>query len=150
MPVFTPAYQHTCIWACGEPYCCELCSHITHMHLPSLLGRVRRTRDRCLAIWMPLRAGSHAIHTFHRQGGGRRYLVGDSFTAADLTFAALTALLRLPEQFGSAGFSDAIRAAYPAELVAELRNTPAGRHALRDVPAAPQSCRSTGGMMGQA
>jgi glutathione S-transferase len=56
--------------------------------------------------------------------------VGDSFTAADLTFAALTALLLLPEQFGSAGFSDTIRAAYPAELVAELRDSPAGRHAL--------------------
>lgn len=34
------------------------------------------------------------------QGGRRRYLVGDAFTAADLTFASLAALVLLPEQYG--------------------------------------------------
>ena len=33
-------------------------------------------------------------------GGARPYLVGDSFTAADLTFASMAALVLQPEQYG--------------------------------------------------
>ena len=66
-----------------------------------------------------------------RMGDGRRYLVGDRFTAADLTFAALAAPVLFP---------DGCRAAYPAldavpaamrEEVLRLRATDAGRFALR-------------------
>ena len=66
-----------------------------------------------------------------RLGDGRRYLVGERFTAADLTFAALAAPVLFPA--GS-------RAAYlaldqaPAEMreeVLRLRDTEAGRFALR-------------------
>ena len=62
---------------------------------------------------------------------GRRYLVGNRFTAADLTFAALAAPVLLPER----GI-----AAYPnidelpstmREAVEGLRDTKAGRFALR-------------------
>ncbi len=62
---------------------------------------------------------------------GRRYLVGNRFTAADLTFAALASPVLLPER----GI-----AAYPAvdelpgamrEAVERLRDTNAGRFALR-------------------
>ena len=35
-----------------------------------------------------------------RLGDGRRFLLGDSFTAADLTFAALSAPLVLPPEYG--------------------------------------------------
>jgi glutathione S-transferase len=59
------------------------------------------------------------------------YLVGDRFTAADLTFAALAAPALLPP--GHPGMRttvettpDRVRA-----LVEELRATPAGRHALQ-------------------
>jgi glutathione S-transferase len=66
-----------------------------------------------------------------RLGDGRRYLVGERFTAADLTFAALSAPVLFP-----AGY----RAAYlaldeaPTEMrkeVLRLRDTEAGRFALR-------------------
>jgi len=65
---------------------------------------------------------------------GRRYLVGDRFTAADLAFACMTAPLLLPrpeEGYGAvfppleetpAAFADVARA---------MRETPAGRFALR-------------------
>jgi glutathione S-transferase len=62
---------------------------------------------------------------------GRRYLVGDAFSVADLTFAALSAPLIAPPQYG-------VRLPAVDELpprmratVRELRTTPAGEHALR-------------------
>jgi glutathione S-transferase len=66
-----------------------------------------------------------------RLNDGRRFLVGERFTAADLTFAALAAPVLFP-----AGY----RAAYPAldevpaamrDEVLRLRDTDAGRFALR-------------------
>lgn len=66
-----------------------------------------------------------------RLDDGRRFLVGDRFTAADLTFAALAAPVLFP-----AGY----RAAYPAldevpaamhDEVLRLRDTDAGQFALR-------------------
>ncbi len=66
-----------------------------------------------------------------RLAGGRRYLVGDRFTAADLTFASLAGPALFPPQYG-----------YPMPPYAELppqvrawaeamRATPAGRFGLR-------------------
>jgi len=69
--------------------------------------------------------------TGDRLSDGRRYLVGERFTAADLTFAALAA----PVLFPAGG-----RAAYPTlesvpatmrEEALRLRDTDAGRFALR-------------------
>lgn len=66
-----------------------------------------------------------------RLGDGRRFLAGDRFTAADLTFAALAAPVLLPVE---------CRAVQPAldevpagvrEEVVRLRDTAAGRFALR-------------------
>lgn len=66
-----------------------------------------------------------------RLGDGRRFLVGDRFSAADLSFAALAAPVLLPP---------GCRAAYPEldalpapmrEEVLRLRDTHAGRFALR-------------------
>ncbi len=66
-----------------------------------------------------------------RLGDGRRFLVGERFTTADLTFAALAAPVLFP-----AGY----RAAYPAlaevpasmrDEALRLRDTDAGRFALR-------------------
>jgi glutathione S-transferase len=66
-----------------------------------------------------------------RLSGGRRFLVGERFTAADLTFAALASPVLLPALCG---------AAYPdvdevpptmREEVLRLRDTDAGRFALR-------------------
>ncbi|PNH06009.1 hypothetical protein TSOC_007669 [Tetrabaena socialis] len=59
-------------------------------------------------------------------GGGGPYLVGGRFTAADLTFASMAAVLLLPPQYGA--YMPPPEAWPPA---AELRGTAAGRHALR-------------------
>ena len=66
-----------------------------------------------------------------RLGDGRRFLCGDAFTAADLTFASLAAAVLLPEQYGTPlpqppQLPDALRAG-----VDEFRAHPAGRFALR-------------------
>lgn len=62
---------------------------------------------------------------------GRKYLVGDRFTAADLTFAALAAVLVLPPRYG--GQLPPLDR-WPSEARAEaerLRATPAGAFAMR-------------------
>jgi glutathione S-transferase len=65
-----------------------------------------------------------------RLGDGRRYLTGDRFTAADLTFAALTAPVLLPPEYGvPLPQPDELPAAM-AGVVRELREHPAGVHAL--------------------
>jgi len=61
---------------------------------------------------------------------GRRYLVGDRFTAADLTFAALAApALRVPEY----GYPLPLQALTPAAAAwtERMRTAPAGQFALR-------------------
>jgi glutathione S-transferase len=62
---------------------------------------------------------------------GRRFLCGDAFTAADLTFAALAAAVVLPEQYGTPlpqppDLPDPLR-----KGVQEFRSHPAGTFALR-------------------
>jgi glutathione S-transferase len=64
---------------------------------------------------------------------GRRYLLGDRFSAADLAFAALSAAVLMPERYG-------VRLPQPADLppeladvVVRLRERPAGRFAARVV-----------------
>jgi glutathione S-transferase len=63
--------------------------------------------------------------------GSRQWLVGDRMTAADITFAALSAPLIGPE--GHPANRLKIEAVTPelASIVRELRATPAGQHALR-------------------
>ena len=64
-------------------------------------------------------------------GSGRTFLVGDRFSAADLTFAALAAPVLLPRNYPSPLPSlDRV----PAEMLAqieEFRTTPAGMFAMR-------------------
>jgi glutathione S-transferase len=62
---------------------------------------------------------------------GRRYLCGDEFTAADLTFSALSAAVLMPPGYGvPLPQPDEIPPA-TATVVRELRAHPAGAHALR-------------------
>jgi glutathione S-transferase len=62
---------------------------------------------------------------------GRRFLFGDTFTAADLTFAALAAPLTLPREYGvPLPQVDELNHGY-AEVVREVRQHPAGAFALR-------------------
>ena len=66
-----------------------------------------------------------------RLADGRRFLTGDRFTAADLTFAAVAAPMVLPEKFGGTAptigqLPDSMRA-----VVEEMRSTVAGKFILR-------------------
>jgi glutathione S-transferase len=65
-----------------------------------------------------------------RLADGRRYLVGDRFSAADLTFAALSAPLVLPPEYGVPLPRVEELPARMASVVRELRAHPAGAHAL--------------------
>lgn len=66
-----------------------------------------------------------------RLSDGRRYLVGDRFSAADLTFASLAAPVLLPPQYGHLLPSPSGLPAEFVGLVERLRATPAGRFAMR-------------------
>jgi len=65
-----------------------------------------------------------------RLGDGRRFLVGDRFTAADLTFAALAAPLIAPAEYGTPLPTVEELPAAMATSVHEFREHPAGAHAL--------------------
>jgi glutathione S-transferase len=62
--------------------------------------------------------------------GSGRWLVGDGFTAADLTFASLAAVVVAPEGHPSIGPVDAADGAW-REILDEMRATNAGAHVLR-------------------
>ena len=66
-----------------------------------------------------------------RLADGRRYLVGDRFTAADLTFAALAAPVVVPPEYGVPLPQPDELPARMAAVVGELRDHPAGAFALR-------------------
>src|SRR4051794_15662358 len=77
------------------------------------------------------RAGRVFDDVARRLSDGRPSLLGDRFTAADLTFAALAAPLLLPERYGSPlPPPEALPDAYARE-VHRLRAHPAGRFADR-------------------
>lgn len=61
----------------------------------------------------------------------RRYLCGDEFTAADLTFSALAAPMLMPTGYGVQLPPVNELPPYTAKVVGELRGHPAGEHALR-------------------
>jgi glutathione S-transferase len=65
-----------------------------------------------------------------RLSDGRPYLCGDRFTAADLTFSALAAAVLMPPGYGVSLPQPEVLPAPAAAVVRELREHPAGAHAL--------------------
>jgi glutathione S-transferase len=66
-----------------------------------------------------------------RIADGRRYLTGDRFTAADLTFASLSAAVLAPPKYGGPLPPPTTWPADFARYLDSMRATPAGRFALR-------------------
>jgi glutathione S-transferase len=105
--------------------------------LPIAYGTVAKIIDRHFAITpeSAAQAISDVRDTFDEVGerlaDGRPYLMGERFTAADLTFSALSAAVLSPPGYG-------VPLPQPDELppamgavARELREHPAGQHALR-------------------
>jgi glutathione S-transferase len=65
-----------------------------------------------------------------RLGDGRRYLFGERFTAADLTFSALAAAVLMPPEYGVPLPQPGELPKAMAAVVRDLRAHPAGAHAL--------------------
>jgi glutathione S-transferase len=75
---------------------------------------------------------SHAFDTIaDRLDDGRRYLCADRFTAADLTFAALSASVLVPPEYGVPLPQPEVLPLYLAARVQSFREHPAGVYALR-------------------
>jgi glutathione S-transferase len=66
-----------------------------------------------------------------RLGDGRPFLCGESFTAADLTFAALAAAVLMPPEYGVPLPQPEVLPVSMAAKVNECRSHPAGEFALR-------------------
>jgi glutathione S-transferase len=77
------------------------------------------------AVWREL------DHVAELLADGRPYLCGERFTAADLTFAALSASVVVPPGYGVALPQPDVLAPGTAALVERVREHPAGRYALR-------------------
>jgi glutathione S-transferase len=105
--------------------------------LPLAWPVASRVIDRYLDITPALAARSLAEvrATFdevaERLADGRPYLAGGRFTAADLTFAALSAPVLVPPEYGVPLPQPEQLPAPMAATVHELRDHPAGQHALR-------------------
>jgi glutathione S-transferase len=69
-------------------------------------------------------------HVAQLLADGRPYLCGERFTAADLTFAALSAPVTVPREYGTPLPQPELMAPATAALVARARAHPAGSHAL--------------------
>jgi glutathione S-transferase len=86
-----------------------------------------------------LRADEELALVSERLSDGRLYLVGERFTAADLTFAALAAPILMPPAFGGGAITLPPEPPALAPEIERWRDTPAGRHGMaiyRDLRAA--------------
>jgi glutathione S-transferase len=102
---------------------------VTYRPISAVVNRVLDiTPETAAQSERDLRAAMDAVG--ERLADGRRYLVGDRFTTADLTFACLAAPVVVPPEYGVALPAVEDLPAPMAATVRELRDHPAGAHAL--------------------
>jgi glutathione S-transferase len=105
--------------------------------LPLVYPVAARIIDRVLDVSAATAAESETVvrtsfdEVAQRLSDGRPYLCGDTFTAADLTFAALAAPMLMPPEYGVPLPQPEVLPAPMAATVQELRTHPAGAHALK-------------------
>jgi glutathione S-transferase len=105
--------------------------------LPLLYPLVWRGIDRYLDITPAAATRAEGIvresfdRVAERLGDGRPFLCGESFTAADLTFSALAASVLMPPEYGVPLPQPDELPPGTAAVVRELREHPAGAHAMR-------------------
>jgi len=105
--------------------------------LPFAYPVVVRIIDRYLDVTPATAAQSEATvrvsfdAVAERLSDGRPYLCGERFSAADLTFASLSAPMLMPPEYGVPLPQPEELPAAMAATVRELREHPAGAHALR-------------------
>ncbi len=105
--------------------------------LPLLFPLAKRLiRSRLRITPESARRSLERVHAVFAQVGdrlrdGRRYLVGDRFSAADIAFAALSAPVLFPDGYGGALPALAEMPAAMGEEVMRLREAPAGAWSLR-------------------
>jgi glutathione S-transferase len=80
--------------------------------------------------WAANRADEELAFVAERLSDGRPFLAGDSFTAADLTFAALSAAVIMPPGYGGGAISPPPAPPEVARQLEARRETVAGRHAV--------------------
>jgi glutathione S-transferase len=112
-----PAWEHRALWA-------------TYPFAAALLRRGLKVSDAGVArSEAKLRALFNEVS--EALADRRRYLAGDVFSAADVAFAALSGPVLLPDGYAPWLFAYADAPASMRPLVDDLRDTAAGRHALR-------------------
>jgi glutathione S-transferase len=99
---------------------------------PVLFRFLARVLDVTPATGLRCEHEARAVFDFvaERLSDDRRYLCGDAFTAADLTFSALAAPMLMPIEYGVRLPQPDVLPPYMADVVQELREHRAGRHAL--------------------
>jgi glutathione S-transferase len=99
---------------------------------PALIAIVARVLEVTPATAVASEAAVRTVfdEVGERLADGRRYICGDVFTAADLTFSALAAPMLMPSGYGVRLPQPEELPPYTATVVRELRTHPAGVHAL--------------------
>jgi glutathione S-transferase len=118
------------LWCQGVPAWEKALRHVTYPITRRIVcASYNVNRESSIAAYARLQKMFQTVSD--RLADGRKYLVGDTFSAADLTFASLAAPGLVPPEYG--GISSALdqRPHEMIEQIQVLRDTVAGQYALR-------------------